>query len=109
MKNKVKFKNDNTLTSEGIDDVTIMRKDNKKSVISNVLYMPGMKINFLSIWQLIEKNYNVFIKAKMMRVLDSGARFILKAPMSQNRAFNIELNLMEHKCLENTTIRDEWL
>ena len=33
MKNMVKFANDNTLATEGIGDVMIMRKDGKRSVI----------------------------------------------------------------------------
>ena len=49
IKNMVKFSNDNTLENEGICDVLIMRKDGKRLVISNVLCIPGMKRNFLSI------------------------------------------------------------
>ena len=49
MKNMVKFANDNTLAVEGVGDVLIMRKDGKRSVISNVLYIPGIKSNFLNI------------------------------------------------------------
>src|SRR3954464_5493216 len=48
MKNMVKFANDNTLEAEGIGDVMITRKDVKRSEISNVLYIPGMKSNLLS-------------------------------------------------------------
>ena len=50
MKNMVKFANGNILAAEGIVDVLIMRKDGKRSVISNVLYIPDMKSNLLSIW-----------------------------------------------------------
>jgi hypothetical protein len=82
MKNMVKFVNGNTLAAEGVGDVLIMRKDGKRSVISNVLYIPSMKSNFLRIGQLVEKNYKVSIGDKMMRVLDSNGRLILKAPMS---------------------------
>ena len=89
MKNMVKFKNDNTLAAEGIGDVMIMIKDGKRSVISYVLYIPGMKSNLLRIRQLVEKNYKVSIKDKMMRVIDANGRLILKAPMSQNRTFEI--------------------
>ena len=96
MKNMVKFANDNTLAAEGVGDVLIMRKDGKRSVISNVLYIPGMKSNLLSIEQLVEKNYKVSIDDKMMRVLDSNGRLILKDPMSHNRTFKTELNVMEH-------------
>jgi hypothetical protein len=109
MKNMVKFENDNTLATEGVGNVLILRKDGKRSVISNVLYIPGMKSNLLSIRQLVEKNYKVSIEDKMMRVLDSNGRLILKTPMSQNRTFKIELNVMEHKCLAITANRDEWI
>ncbi|KAI5446983.1 hypothetical protein KIW84_014722 [Lathyrus oleraceus] len=78
MKNIVKFSNDNTLEAEGVGDVLIMRKDGKRSVISNVLYIPGMKSNLLNIGQLVEKNYKVSIKDKIMRVLDSNGRLILR-------------------------------
>ena len=108
-KNMVKFANDNTLAAEGIGDVMIIRKDGKKSVISNVLYIPGMKSNSLSIGQLVEKNYKVSIEDKLMRVVDANGRLILKAPMSQNRTFKIELNVMEHKCLSTAASRDEWI
>ena len=62
MKNMVKFANDNTLAAEDIGDVLIMRKDGKRSVISNVLYIPGMKNNLLSVRQLVEKNCKVLIE-----------------------------------------------
>ena len=99
MKNMVKFANDNSLAAEGIGDVMIMRKDGKRSVVSNLLYIPSMKSNLLSIGQLVEKNYKVTIKDKMMRVVDANGRLILKAHMSKNRTFKIELNMMENRCL----------
>lgn len=70
MKNKVKFLNENTMTAEGIGDVLIMRKDGKRPVISNILYIPGMANKFINIRQLIAKNYKELIKYRMMRVLD---------------------------------------
>src|ERR1043165_904544 len=72
MKNMVKFANDNTLAVEGIGDVMIMRKNGKRSVISNVLYIPGMKSNLLSIGQLVEKNYKETIEDKITRVIDAN-------------------------------------
>lgn len=101
--------NDNTLDTEGIEDVLIMRNDSKRSRISNVSYIPVMKRNFLSIWQLNEKNYKILVKDKMMRVLDSDGKSFLKAPMSQNITFKIELDVMKHMCLETAYSRDERL
>ena len=107
--NMVKFANDNTLAAKDIGDVMIMSKNGKRSVISNMLYILGMKSNLLSIGKLVEKNYKFSIKDKMMRVVSVNGRLILKAPMSQNRTFKIKLNLMEHKFLSTTASRDEWI
>jgi hypothetical protein len=104
----VKFTNGSTLTPEDVGHVLIMRKDGKRSVISNVLYIPDMKNNLLSIRELVKKNYKVSIKDKMVRVLDSNGRLILKDPMSQNRTFKVELNVMEHTCLATEASRDEY-
>lgn len=108
MKSRVKFANDSALAAEGVGDVLIKRKDGKQSLISNVLYIPGMKSNLLSIGQLVEKNYRVVIEDKLMSITDSSGRLILKAPM-QNRTFKIELNVLEHRCLATAASRDEWL
>lgn len=69
--------------------------------------MQGLETNFLNIGQMIEKNYKVLIKDKMMVVIDSCGRLVLKAPMSRNKIFNIEFNAMKHKCLEIAPSRDE--
>lgn len=49
------------------------------------------------------------IKDKMVRVINSSNRLILKAPMSHNRTSRIELDVLEHKCLETATRKDDWL
>ena len=63
----------------------------------------------LSIRQLVEKNYKVMVEDNMMRVAESSGRLILKALMSQNRTFKIELNVIEHKYLSTSSSRDEWI
>jgi len=108
-KSKVKFADDSTLSAEGIGEVLIKKKDGGQSLISEVLYIPGMKSNLLSIGQLLEKGYRVLLEDKMMRVHDPKGKLILKAPMSRNRTFKIELNVMEHKCYATAVSRDEWL
>ena len=45
----------------------------------------------------------------MIRVADANERLILKAHMSQNRTFKIELNVMKRKCLATATRKDEWM
>ncbi|GAU40628.1 hypothetical protein TSUD_190050 [Trifolium subterraneum] len=89
---QVRFANNNTMAAKGMSDVSIKRKDGKYSMISNVLYIPGIKCNFLSIGQLLEKDYKIVMEHKLLNVFDTNGNLLLKAPMSKNRTFQIELN-----------------
>ncbi|XP_073221582.1 uncharacterized protein [Cicer arietinum] len=98
-RSRVKFTDDTTLAADGVDDVLIMRRDGGHSLIKDVMYIPGIKCNILSIGQLLERNYMIWMENKVLRVLDQNGVLILKAPMAANRTFKIELEIMEHRCL----------
>ncbi|GAU26253.1 hypothetical protein TSUD_224440 [Trifolium subterraneum] len=107
-RNKVKFANDSTLNAEGVGVVCIRSKNGDQAFINDVLYIPGIKCNLLSVGQLIEKDYKIVIEDRMMKLMDSNRKLILKAPMSRNRTFKIELNVMNHMCLATAIERDDW-
>ncbi len=106
-RNKVKFANDSTLNAEGVGVVCIRSKNGDQAFINDVLYISGIKCNLLSIGQLIEKDYKIVIEDRMMKLMDSNRKLILKAPMSRNRTFKIELNVMNHMCLATAVEREE--
>ena len=54
-KSKVRFAYDSTLTTAGIGRVAFKGKDGKDIVIEEVLFVPSMKTNLLSLGQLLEK------------------------------------------------------
>lgn len=64
MKNKVNFADDATLVVDGISIVLIMRRDDGHSLINEVLYIPGIKCNLLSIGQLFEKCYKIYMEKR---------------------------------------------
>lgn len=90
----MRFADNTTLAANGIGDVLIMRRDVGHSLIKDVLYIPGIKCNLLSIGQLLERNYTIRMENKVLRVLDQNSVLILKAPMAANRTFKIELKVM---------------
>ena len=77
----------------------IQRKDGKKACISNVLYVPKMKSNLLSLGQLLEKGYTMEMKDNMLKVFDKDKKSVLKAPLSANRTFRIEIQISDQKCM----------
>ena len=54
-KSRFRFANDSTLTIEGIGRVAFKGKDGKDIVIEEVLFVPSIKTNLLSLGQLLEK------------------------------------------------------
>lgn len=61
-KRKIKLANNSSLQAEGIGDVVIHRSNGGKTMIKDVLYVPEMKCNLLSVGQLVEKDFLVVMK-----------------------------------------------
>jgi len=75
----------------------IHRKDRKKARITDVLYVPNMKSNLISIGQLLQR-YTMKMEAQAMNVFDYKNMLILKAPLSKQRTFRININVIEDQC-----------
>jgi hypothetical protein len=106
---RIRFADDSVVKAEGIGKVRIQCKDGRNTSISDVLYVPTMKSNLISIGQLLEKGYVVKMEDKVLRVFDNKMSLILKAPMSRQRTFKIELNVIEGNCLSASASNDDWL
>jgi len=59
---KVKLVDHRTLTAEGMGNITIEGNNGKMAIIEEVLYVPGMHCNLLSVGQFIQKGYSVIMK-----------------------------------------------
>ncbi|KHN35688.1 Retrovirus-related Pol polyprotein from transposon TNT 1-94, partial [Glycine soja] len=79
VKSKIKFADNSSVTAEGIGKVMIQRKDGHHSFINDVLYVPNMKNNLLSLGQLLEKGYSMQMEDNQLKVFDNNRRLILKA------------------------------
>ncbi|XP_006576006.1 uncharacterized protein [Glycine max] len=95
VKSKIKFADNSSVIAEGIRKVMIQRKDGQHSFINDVLYVPNMKNNLLSLGQLLEKGYSMQMKYSQMKIFDSNRRLILKSPLSRNRTFKIGIQIAE--------------
>jgi len=85
VKNNVKFADNSSIVAEGIGKVMITRKDGKVAYMSDVLYVPSMKNNLLSLGQLLEKGFTMNMQQKVIEIFDSQHRLVIKAPLSKNR------------------------
>jgi hypothetical protein len=109
-KTKIRFADNRTIPAEGVGDVLITGKKGNQALITGVLYVPEMKTNLLSMGQLLEKGFVMHLENNIMEVFDSKKITILRAPLSQNRTFQVQIFANQSQCLATMKITDEaWL
>ncbi|GAU23292.1 hypothetical protein TSUD_237460 [Trifolium subterraneum] len=99
-----------TISVEGKGKVMVTRKNGNHTFVTDVLYVPTMKHNLLSLGQLIEKGFALSTKDKSLEVHDPNKKLVLKAPLSKNRTFKVDLQASEVQCFSSLITEDEkWL
>ncbi|RDX93043.1 hypothetical protein CR513_24745, partial [Mucuna pruriens] len=106
----VRFADNSTILAEGIGKVMITRKNGKTTYMHDVLYIPSMKNNLLSLGQLLEKGFTMAMQANHIEIFDDKQRLVLKAPLSRNRTFKVNLSTAAIQCMSIVnTEEDSWL
>jgi transposase InsO family protein len=106
----IRFADGRTLKSEGVGDVLIKGKNGNQALITDVLYVPDMKSNLLSMGQLVEKGFTMTLGNNEMKVYNGDKKLILCAPLSQSRTFQVQFTASTSHCLASEAIHDAaWL
>lgn len=71
VKSKVRFADNSTISTEGMGNVIIERKNCKPVVIHDVLYVPSFQSSLLSLQQLLEKGFSMQMKGRALKIFDS--------------------------------------
>ncbi|KAK2417383.1 putative mitochondrial protein [Trifolium repens] len=109
-KSTVKFADNSTVSVEGKGKVMVQRKNGNHAFVTDVLYVPTMKHNLLSLGQLIEKGFALSTRDKHIEVHDPNSKLVLQAPLSKNRTFKVNLQASEIQCFSSLITEDErWL
>lgn len=94
-KAKVKFiSGDSTTMAEGIGDVTFVTKEGEKT-IKNVLYVPGIKGNALSVSQMERSGFQVAMENKRCTIWDQTTGKILSNNMWEKRGYCLRWCVIE--------------
>lgn len=80
--------------------MVIKSNDDKSTIIKDVLFVPGMGYNILSISQLIEKCFYIFMKNDVFKLYDPTTILVFRSPLAKNRTFKTLINTTEVECLK---------
>ena len=100
--NSVKFGDNSTISVMGKGKVTIQTKGNSTHTIANVFFVfffvPDLKTNLLSVGELQEKGYEIFIKYGVCQIQDAKLGLIAQVNMTANRMLPLYLHNTAHLC-----------
>jgi hypothetical protein len=105
----VTFGDTSKVPFKGKGNIPIKLKNGDHSYIADVYYVPAIKQNLVSIGQLLEKGYTLFMKNCHLTVTDYNGRLIAYVKMSKNRMFPLNIQYDAAKCLSAITNSEEWL
>ncbi|XP_019451883.1 PREDICTED: uncharacterized protein LOC109353983 [Lupinus angustifolius] len=86
-KSNMRFADSRLIQAEETCDVLISRN----VLIADVLYVPNMKSNLLSLGQLVEKGFLVHMHQGILEIFDAENKKILRVPLAQNRTFQVRV------------------
>jgi len=73
----------------------------------DVLYIPSMNNNLLSLGQLLGKCYTMIMKQNHIEVYNSKQRLLLNAPLSKNKNFKIKLDATAIQRMSAVNVEEE--
>jgi hypothetical protein len=98
-RNFVKFGDNSMVSVMGKGKVIVQTKENSTHTIANVLFVPELKTNLLSVGQLQEKGYEIYIKDGVCQIQDAKLGLIAQVNMTANRMFPLYLHNTTQSCL----------
>ena len=83
MSSNVAFGDESNVEVKGKGNILIRLKNGDRQLIPNAYYVPNMKSNILSLWQFLEKGYDIRLKGNSFSIRDNASNLITKVPMSK--------------------------
>ncbi|KAL5814583.1 hypothetical protein ACOSQ4_025224 [Xanthoceras sorbifolium] len=105
---EVKIGDDKRLQVKGKGDILIQTKKGVKR-ITDVLYVPGLKHNLLSVGQLLQKGHDVIFKEDVCEIKRRDGVLITKVKMTSNKMFPLNLSYGQSFCFSSLVNDISWL
>jgi hypothetical protein len=105
----VSFGHASKVEVKGKGNMKFLQKNEKLRMVENVYYILEIKSNILSVGQLMEKGFEIFMKKRTLHMKDSRGRVIARVEMRENKMFKLNLQRIEEKYLKINKEDEAWL
>jgi len=72
--------------------MVIKRSIDRSTVIKDVLYVPGIKCNLLSVGKRMEKEFSITMKNEVFKLFDEENKLVIRSPLSKNKTSKTLIN-----------------
>ena len=95
----VSFGDASKVEVKGRSTIYFLQKDGVMGSIQDVYYLPNLKTNILSMRQLTEKGYSIFLKDRLLHLKDKQRHLVARVEIGRNRMYKLNLRSIREKCL----------
>ncbi|KAG6501038.1 hypothetical protein ZIOFF_040904 [Zingiber officinale] len=97
-------------SGKGKGDIAVQTKEGKEKLITDVLYVPELSHNLLSVGQLMEKNFSFLFDDGRCQIFDKTNKVIVTNIEMKNKTFSLTMPLVEDRALkvDNAELSSLW-
>ena len=108
-KGKVIFGDGSSIPYEGKGGISVTLKTDEVLTIPNVLYLPDLKTNILSLGKLDEQGCKTFLSSGFLTVHDKSGRLLTKTKKTSGNMYKMMININERCNLIEEEASEAWL
>ena len=109
MKGRVKFGDGSTIPYEGKGNISFTFKTGEILIIPNVLYLPNLKTNILSLGKLDDQGCKTFLGSGFLMVHDKSGRLLTKTKKTSRNMYRMKINISERCNQIEEEASEAWL
>ncbi|KAJ0828650.1 putative RNA-directed DNA polymerase [Helianthus annuus] len=106
---QVRFGDGSKVSIKGQGTLMFQCKNGDQLLIRDAYFIPALTSNILSLGQMTEVGFDVWMHDEYLRVYDNRRRLVMKIQRSSNRLYKISLKIAKPVCLSIHLDDEAWL
>ena len=106
---KVQFEDGSTIPYESKGNISVTFKNREVLIIPNILYLPDLKTNILSLGKLDDQGCKTILNSSFLTVHEKFGRLLTKTKKTLGYMYKLKININERCNLTEEEISEGWL